>query len=92
MKAIYKFYWDCGRQGYLSGIFVADKNEVENAIGQRLYFGEVLGKHSEVYGELEASDLEMVSDSPSDIEVFERLDLTSGRNPLNYLPEEEDED
>jgi hypothetical protein len=29
MKKIYKFHWDCGRQGYVSGIFIADDEEVK---------------------------------------------------------------
>ena len=53
MKAIYQFHWDCGRMGDIAGLFVASKQDVQDAIGKEIYFGEVLGKHSEVYGTLD---------------------------------------
>jgi hypothetical protein len=91
-KAIYRFFWDCGRQGNLHGVFVAYKDALEYAVGKELYFGEVLGKHSEVYGTFEASDLELVSDDVKDVEVFERLNLATGYNPLDYLPDDDESD
>lgn len=57
MKSLYKFEWDVGRMGELDGLFVAYDKEVKAAIGKEVYFGEVLGKHSEIYGELEESEL-----------------------------------
>ena len=57
MKAIYEFFWDCGRQGDVTGLFVCDKEKVESFIGKEVYFGEILGKHSEVYGSLDKKDL-----------------------------------
>ena len=91
MEKVYSFYWDCSRMGSLDGIFVADEEEVKNAIGANLYFGEVLGKHSEIYGTLEEKDITVLSDDPKDVEVIKRLipDGT-GFNPLDYLPEDED--
>ena len=49
MKAIYKFTLDAGRLGYLHGIFCEETGTVAEVIerGGELYFGEVLGKHSE---------------------------------------------
>lgn len=50
MKAIYKLNADYGRNGNLTGVFIAEKEHVavllENKI--EVYFGEVLGKHSEI--------------------------------------------
>ena len=48
MKYLYEFYEDCGRMGELNGIFVADEKDIENLIGKNVYFGEVLGKHSDI--------------------------------------------
>ena len=62
MKAIYEFYWDCGRQGEVLGTFIANKAQVEAAIGSEVYFGEILGKHSEVHGTLDNDDLTMKTD------------------------------
>jgi len=52
MKAIYEFYWDLGRMGEVSGMFIADKDDIKKIIGTEIYFGEILGKHS-VYGRLD---------------------------------------
>lgn len=94
MLKLYSFHWDCGRSGDLDGLFVAEEDQVESAIGKRLYFGEVLGKHSDVEGILEASDLEEVSNEQD--KIIWLVDLLgtsiSGFNPLEYLAEEEDED
>lgn len=81
---LWKFYWDCGRQGEVEGLFKATKEEVDAAIGKEVYFGEILGKHSEVYGTLEDGEIELVSDDPLTVKnAFE-----TGYNPLDYLEEE----
>lgn len=82
---LYKFYWDYGRSGTVTGLFVADSEEVEKAIGERVYFGEILGKHSEVYGDLEEGDITLVSENPEVIKVFIDEEISSGYNPLDYL-------
>ena len=53
MKKLYKFYWDCGRQGDIESIFIATEKDIKANIGEEVYFGEILGKHSEIYGILE---------------------------------------
>lgn len=95
MKTLYKFNWDCGRSGEIDGLFVADKSEVENAIGKEIYFGEVLGKHSDIYGDLESKDFQEIT---QDARVIEKLmeamegnPTIVGYNPLEYLEDEEDE-
>lgn len=80
-QCLWSFYWDCGRQGEVEGLFKATKEEVENAIGKEVYFGEILGKHSEVYGVIEKGEIELVSDDP--IKVMSATE--SGYNPLEYL-------
>lgn len=90
MKKVYAFFWDCHRSGTLNGMFVADDNDVKSAIGKDVYFGEVLGKHSDVYGDLEEKDFTVLSEDPKIIEFIENF--PSGYNPLNYLQEEELED
>lgn len=95
-KILVKFYWDCGRMGSLDGLFVCTEKELNEAFGQRLYFGEVLGKHSEIYGTFEKKDATIVSDEDDKITwlltVMDREDTISGYNPLKYLPEIELED
>lgn len=99
---IYEFYWDCGRSGDLEGLFIADSDDVAKAIGKNIYFGEVLGKHSEVEGILEAGDITLKTDDQEFIakviEIFGE-NFGSGFDPIyKYLeqcdeePEEEDEE
>lgn len=80
-EVLYKFYWDCGRQGDVEGIFKAKKSFIESVIGNEIYFGEILGKHSEVYGTLDEEDLEIISEDP--IVVMNTPE--SGYNPLEYM-------
>jgi hypothetical protein len=85
-KGIYKFNYDCGRMGDLNGIFVAEKKDVEDLITSKIevYFGEVLGKHSEVYGPIEAGHITLASDDPNAVAVVENLNLSTGFNPFGY--------
>jgi hypothetical protein len=70
----------------------ADWDLLQASIGKRLYFGEVLGKHSEVYGPLEASDLTVVTDDQAFLERAQELGikLSTGYSPLDYLDDEEE--
>ena len=89
MKKVYKFYWDCYRSGDVRGVFIADDEDVKKAIGSKVYFGEILGKHSEIYGILEEKDLTILTDDQEFIKKAEEFNMCSGYNPLHYLPEEE---
>lgn len=90
MKKLYKFYWDCGRGGNLRGLFIENDETVKGSMGKKVYFGEVLGKHSEVFGHLEECDLEVVSEDQTFIEQFEKIVGTSfGYNPIKRIMEEE---
>lgn len=91
MKAIYKFHWDCGRQGHVGGLFIANVENVKENLGKGVYFGEILGKHSEVYGTLEEGDLTVKTDDQDFISKFEEIMGTgtiSGYNPLDYIDDE----
>lgn len=89
MKKLYRFYWDCGRQGDVEGIFVATIEEIEQAIGKSVQFGEILGKHSNIYGNLELKDLQILTDDQDFIEKAEKYGLLpTGHNPMNYIEEE----
>jgi hypothetical protein len=97
MKKLFSFYADCGRMGSLDGLFIATQEEVDKAIGKYMYFGEVLGKHSDVQGELEAHEVTLVSEDTEKVEWLEGLlgSSVSGFNPLDYIQdsdEEEDDD
>lgn len=84
-KAVYKFYW-YGRRGYtVDGLFVEHKEYVDQLIGQDVYFGEIRGKHSEVYGILDKEDIEMLTDDESIVKFFEDNKVHSGHNPVEYI-------
>ena len=87
MKKIYKFHADCGRMGHLESIFVAEEEEVKDVIGRDVYFGEVLGKHSEVGGVIEENEITVLSDDQDFVKKFIEImgdGTISGHNPLDY--------
>lgn len=86
-KYLWSFYWDCGRSGSLDGLFVATEREINEVLGNEVYFGEVLGKHSEVYGTLDEGDVHKLDISPEAVEEVSNYlgDTWSGFNPLEYV-------
>lgn len=87
---LWRFHWDCGRQGDVESVFVATQGEIDAAVGSQVYFGEILGKHSEVYGELEPKDLTLLSEDPALIALFQQHVGATGHSPLDYLEEDEE--
>jgi len=60
------------------------------SIGEEIYFGEVLGKHSEIYGTLEEGDLIVKSEDQRFIDQLVAVigsPTVSGYNPLDYIGE-----
>jgi hypothetical protein len=90
MKAIYKFYQHFYRMGSIQGVFVSTPEQVAQAIGSRVCFGDVLGKHSDVViDELLPSHFELLTDDQDFIARAESYNLVpSGRNPFDYMDEE----
>tara|TARA_Y100000310_G_scaffold321360_1_gene378878 strand:+ start:3846 stop:4022 length:177 start_codon:yes stop_codon:yes gene_type:complete len=58
MKKLYGFYADFGRMGNLDGIFIAESDDLDAIMGKDIYFGEILGKHSDIILTLEKSCIE----------------------------------
>lgn len=86
MKKVFRFYWNCGRMGELEGIFIAEQSEVDDLIGKHVYFGEVLGKHSEIGGTIDPEDIEVLTDDQDFIAKAKQYGMSSlGYNPLFYL-------
>lgn len=86
-KHLWKFSWDCGRMGEVEGLFVATEKEIEKSIGKNVYFGEILGKHSEIYGTLDMEDLDKMDLDTESVEKVTKLlgETWSGYNPLDYI-------
>ena len=94
-QVLAQFFWDCRRSGSVSGVFICTKQQIADAVGKDVYFGEILGKHSEIYGTLEDTDIEILSDDPKVIEVLLGIfpdGEISGYNPLSYVQEIDEED
>ena len=88
-EGIYKFYVDCGRMGDVQGLFIATADEVKSILGERIYFGEILGKHSEVVLTIEKENITFVTDDENFVGLFKKYDLTSGHNPFDYWEQED---
>lgn len=85
-KGIYKLHIDCGRSGVVEGLFVTYTLYVEALLATKVvvYFGEILGKHSEVHGAIDPSELQLVTTEKKVVKMFEKYNLTIGHNPFEY--------
>jgi len=94
MLKLYRFCWPQRRGGDVEGLFVEDSDVVENAIGSNVYFGEICGKHSDVYGTLDEEDLTVVSEDQEKINWL--VDILgrsiSGYNPFDYIEDQDEQD
>lgn len=92
-----KFSAYFGRRGELEGLFVLDDEDwqtLQNLIDSEdsVYFGEVLGKHSEVECVINNDNIQVLSENQEFCREFARLNLNTGYNPLNFLDEDEDDE
>lgn len=60
-KVLAKFYEDWGRHGSIESVFVTTIDKINEMTGKNFYFGECLGKHSEVTGKFKASNFTVLS-------------------------------
>lgn len=100
-QTLYKFRWDVPRQGEIESLFIADSEQVEAVMGMTVYFGEVLGKHSDVQGTLDPEDLTIITQDQRVIADLIRLfagdrwgrsGSLCGLNPLHSLQDDEGND
>ena len=90
-KVLVSFFWNEGRMGDVEGLFVTTKEKIEKSLGKEVYFGEILGKHSEIFGTLKKEDFTVKSDDPAFIDKLVEIigaETISGYNPFDYLEEE----
>jgi hypothetical protein len=94
-KVLARFYWDCGRNGDVEGLFITTKADLKKLYGKNVYFGEILGKHSEVHGEVNECDIDILTEDQDFLVKLEAILGTtlSGYNPFDYFePDEDDEE
>lgn len=86
MKALYKMNCDCGRSGNLEGVFIADTEDVEYLIENKvsIYFGEVLGKHSEISAYIAKEEIKIATTDENVINIVQELGLETGYNPFVF--------
>ena len=97
MRRLYRFLFEAQRMGVLEGLFLATEEQMREMIDSKveIYFGEVLGKHSEIYGEIEDNEITDLKASPHLIEELEKhfkegnegTVTICGYNPFDYLGE-----
>ena len=94
MLGVYKLNVSCGKMGYLDGVFVADDLYVKVLIEHKVdvYFGEVLGKHSEIYGSISEDEIKLITNEKDVVALFEEYNFASGYNPFEYDLTEADEE
>lgn len=92
MNKLYKFTLDCGGMGMLDGIFVEDDERVKKILGKEVFFGEALGKHSEIFDTMREDMFEVLTDDQDFISKFNFLGCWSGHNPFDHIDESELED
>jgi len=96
MEALCSFHWNCGRMGAVEGLFLADLDALKAADGKEVYFGEILGKHSEVHGTLEVDkDIDILTTDEVFLTQFKRIlggKFCTGYNPLHYIADVDEGD
>lgn len=74
---IYQYRIECPRSSDICGTFLLTDRDLKAIVkkleGVEVYYGEVAGKHSEVYQIFQAKDLKMVSDKPEEVKLFKKL-------------------
>lgn len=90
-KLLVRYSVDFGRMGDLEGLFVTTHEEMTAALGKEVYWGEVLGKHSEVYHDLQIEELKVVTDDQDFIaKLVQYVGTTvSGFNPIVQIAQRE---
>ena len=84
--AIYRLDIDFEQQGELTGMFIAKKIDVKLLLENNLtiYFGEVLGKHSEIYTKIKRHHIKFITDDLIAVDIFRKYNLGIGFNPFEY--------
>lgn len=82
--------------GSLDGLFIVNEEDwsllqEKMAENTDVYFGEMLGKHSEVTGTLSSQTITVVSEDQDFCVKFDELRAASGVCPLDYLDEDEND-
>ena len=87
MKKLYS-YSESFRGGCIEGLFVSTDEELKRLYGKDLYYGECLGKHSELTLRFEEGDFTVQTEDQAFIEKFEELIGYTGYYPFDYIQQQ----
>lgn len=89
MENLYKFQYDFN-YGVVEGLFLAEESEIQKITGTEICFGEVLGKHSDIFVDIEEDDFEKIKISKKAILELKNIfgNTISGYNPFDYIYED----
>lgn len=87
---LYRYYEDFGRMGELEGVFVSTEEEIDELSERPAYFGEVLGKHSDIVSYNWKDFITVLSDDQEFINKVIDCGISNvGLNPLTYIEYDE---
>jgi hypothetical protein len=83
---LYRWSASFGRMGHLNGISLCTASKLRRAAGHVVFFGEVLGKHSEVFYEVDEADFYALTSDQDFISKARELGLLDvGADPIDAL-------
>lgn len=93
-QSIYFYSVDFGRHGTVEGTILTTANQLKKLFGKSIYFGDVLGKHSDVSIIFEdEDDFELLTSDQEFIKkAVEYKVVPKGYDPFDYIDLEEEED
>lgn len=85
---LFKFHAYMSRSSDLEGLFLRDFGDVSELIGTEVYFGEIAGKHSEVFFVIEEdhiTEMPVTQETVLDfVELCGEEGTVCGVNPFDY--------
>lgn len=95
-SVLVEIMWDFGRMGEFYQFTIQDKDQwaalKARMLGKQIYFGEIAGKHSEIYGVLNESDITETYDIAAIEDFVNRYGFDNGNVDFiqTFLEDEED--
>lgn len=92
-KGLYKLNFYKGREGIVEGLFISNIIDIDHLIKSKknIYFGSILGKNSDIYGQIEKKHIEFITDDKDVLNIVLKLKLEHGYNPFDYIHYDEEE-
>lgn len=89
MNKLWRWSFD-SRGGTLESYFTATEEEVQGILGETGWFGEVLGKHSDVSVRFTREQFDVISEDSAFVESFKEIIGSTGYLPFAVLEDNEE--